>query len=322
LKTWIDFDAAPIFTIPLTDDVGGFGICEGMLIEGPQGWGEFTPPPGCSPQTAARWLTAAIEVGTVGWPDPLRGRIPVAVSVPAVDPDRARRIVTESGCRTAAVRLDGPLAEDLARLEAVRDALGPSGAIRCNVNGRWDIDTAVSAITAVDRAAGGVEFVEQPCRTLADVAAARRRVDVRIAVYPSITDPAEPSRMPLTDYADIAVLTVGALGGVRRALRVAETCGLPCVVAGELGSSIGVAGGLALAGVLPDVGFAGALGGVRLLVGDVVSDARSLIPADGYLPVAPMPPAPDAVRLRQFAPPEAATEARWRALLTAAQTYV
>ena len=322
MKTWIDFDAAPIFAIPLIDDVGGFAVCEGMLIEGPQGWGEFSPPRGCDPQRAGRWLTAAIEVGTVGWPDPLRGRVPVAVSVPAVDPDRARRIVADSGCHTAAVRVDGPLGEDLARLEAVRDALGPSGAIRCDANGRWDIDTAVSAITAVDRAAGGVEFIEQPCRTLEDVAAVRRRVDVRIAVDPSITDSPEQLRMPLTDYADIAVLTVGALGGVRRALRVAETCGLPCVVAGELGSSIGVAGGLALAGVLPDVGFASALGAVRLLAGDVVSDARSLIPVDGYLPVAPMPPAPDAVRLRRFAPPEVATEARWRALLTAAQAYV
>lgn len=321
MKTWIDFEAAPVFAIPLTDDVGGFGACEGMLIEGPQGWGEFSPPPDCDPRTAGRWLTAAIEVGTVGWPDPVRGRVPVAVSVPAVDPDRARRIVAESGCRTAAVRLDGPLAEDLARLEAVRDALGPSGSIRCDANGRWDIDTAVSVIIAVDRAAGGVEFVEQPCSTLDDVAAVRRRVDVRIAVDQSIRNSAEPLRLPLADCADIAVLTVGALGGVRRALRVAESSALPCVVAGEKQSSIGVAGGLALAGVLPDVGLASELGGVRLLRGDLVSDARSLIPIDGYLPVAPMPPAPDAARLLQFAVPDV-TESRWSALLTAAQAFI
>jgi O-succinylbenzoate synthase len=322
VKTWIDFDAAPIFAIPLTDDVGGSAVCEGMLIEGPQGWGEFSPPAGCDPRRAGRWLTAAIEAGTVGWPDPLRGRVPVAVSVPAVDPERAHRLVADSGCRTAAVRVGGPLAEDLARLEAVRDALGPSGAIRCDANGQWDIDTAVSAITAADRVAGGIEFVEQPCATLEDVAAVRRRVDVRIAVDQSIRDSDAPLRLPLADCADIAVLTVAPLGGVRRALRVAEACALPCVVAGELQSSIGIAGGLALAGVLPDVGFASALGGARLLVGDVVSDARSLIPVDGYLPVAPMPPGPDVERLRRFAPADAATEARWRSLLTAAQAFI
>ena len=322
MKTWIDFDNAPIFAIPLTDDVGGVAVCEGMLIEGPQGWGEFSPPPGCDPRSASRWLTAAIEVGTVGWPDPLRGRVPVAVSVPAVEPQRARRIVADSGCTTAALRLDGPLDADLARLEAVRDALGPTGAIRCDVDGRWDIETAVSAIAAVDRAAGGVEFVAQPCRTLEDVAEVRRRVRVRIAVGRSITEAAEPLRLPLAESADIAVLSAGALGGVRRALRIAEASALPCVVAGELASTIGVAGGLALAGVLPDVGLASELGGVRLLAGDVVSDARSLIPVDGFLPVAPMPPAPDVARLRQFSPPDAATESRWRALLNAAQAFI
>lgn len=77
-----------------------------------------------------------------------------------------------------------------------------------------------------------------------------------------------------------------------------------------------------MAGVLPDVGFASALGGARLLTGDIVGDARSLIVVDGYLPVAPMPPAPDSARLRQFAPPDTAVEARWRALLTAAQAYI
>ena len=80
--------------------------------------------------------------------------------------------------------------------------------------------------------------------------------------------------------------------------------------------------GLALAGVLPDVGLASELGGVRLLTGDLVSDARSLIPVGGFLPVAPMPPAPDSARLRQFSPPDAATESRWRALLTAAQAFI
>jgi O-succinylbenzoate synthase len=322
VKTWIDFDAAPIFAIPLTDPVGRQVVCEGMLIEGPQGWGEFSPPPGCDPQRAGRWLTAAIEVGTVGWPDPVRGRVPVAVSVPAVGPERARQIVAASGCQTAAVRLDGPLADDLARLEAVRDVLGPSGSIRCDAHGRWDIDTAVLAIAAVERAAGGVEFVEQPCVDLEDVAEVRRRVDVRIAVGRSISDADAPLSLPLRESADVAVLTVGALGGVRRAWRVAEAYELPCVAAVELASSIGIAGGLALAGVLPDAGFASTLGGACLLTGDVVSDVRSLIPDEGHLPVAPMPPAPDPQRLREVAPADAATQARWRALLAAAQAYI
>lgn len=322
MKTWIDFDAAPVFAIPLTDSVGEVTICEGMLIEGPQGWGEFSPPAGCDDRQAGRWLTAAIEVGTVGWPDPLRGRVPVAVTVPAVSPQRARELVEQAGCHTAAVQVgEGELNADLARLEAVRDALGPGAAIRCDANGRWGVDAAVAAIPVLDRAAGGLEFVEQPCRTLDEIAAVRRRVDVPIAVDQSVRNAADPRALALAESADLAVLTVGALGGVRRALRVAETCGIPCIVAAEPESSIGLSGGLALAGVLADIGFASALGGARLLSGDVVSPGRSLIPRDGYLPVAPMPPGPDLALVQRFAAP-AGRVAWWRRRLSAAQEYL
>lgn len=323
MKTWIDFDTAPVFAIPLTDDLGGVTVCEGMLIEGPQGWGEFSPPPGCDGRQAGRWLTAAIEVGTVGWPDPLRGRVPVAVTIPSVSPDRAAELVAAAGCHTAAVRVgDTSLAEDLARVEAVRDALGTGGAIRCDANGQWDADTAVTAIAALDRAAGGCEFIEQPCRTLEEIAQVRRRVDVPIAIDQSLRDAEEPLRLPVSVSVDIAVLTVGALGGVRRALRVAESCGVPCTVAAEPESSVGLSGGLALAGVLADVRYAPALGGVRMLAGDMVSSGRSLIPSDGFLPVAPMPPAPDPAQLQRFAVTDPGTVARWRQRLTAAQAYL
>src|SRR3954470_17237723 len=123
MKALIDFDTAPIFGIPTID---GFGVREGMLIEGPQGWGEFSPPPDCDDRETSRWLTAAIEGGTVGWPDPLRGRIPIAVTVAAIDAASARRIVAASGCLTAEVTVAADrdsLADDVARVEVVRDAL-------------------------------------------------------------------------------------------------------------------------------------------------------------------------------------------------------
>lgn len=323
MKTWIDFDAAPVFAIPLTDAVGDRTVCEGMLIEGPQGWGEFSPPPGVDGPRAGRWLTAAIEVGTVGWPDPMRGRVPVAVTVPAVTPQRAAQIVTESGCRTTVVRVgEGTLAEDVARVEAVRDALGPTGAIRCDANGNWDLTAALAAVPALDRAAGGLEFVEQPCADLADVAALRRRVDVPVAIDQSIRDAAEPLRVDFTEAADIAVLTVGALGGVRRALRLAESCGLVCVAAAELESSIGIAGGAALAGVLPETGHAHELGTAALLTGDVVSTARTLIADQGMVPVASMPAAPDRGRLAGFTMADADRVQWWRDRLAAAQQYI
>lgn len=323
MKTWIDFDSAPVFCVPLIDPVGGLSACEGMLIEGPQGWGEFSPPVGVSESQAARWLTAAIEVGTVGWPDPLRGRVPVAVTVPCVSASRAAEIVASSGCTTAAVRVgETSLEEDLARVAAVREVLGSSGAVRVDANGAWSVDAAAAAVPELDRAAGGLEFVEQPCRSLADVALLRRRVDVPLAVDQSIWESAEPLALSLDDAVDVAVLNVGGLGGVRRALRIAESFDLPCVASSDVQASIAIAGGLALAGVLPDAGYAHSLGGALLLRGDVVSEARHLAPVEGHLPVAPMPGAPASERLQEFAARDAEMVARWRGLLGAVQRYL
>ena len=322
MKTWIDFEGALVYAIPSAD---GQALFEGMLIEGPQGWGEFSPPEDCDDRQAARWLTAAIEVGTVGWPDPLRGRVPIAISVPAVAPDRARHLVSASGCRSAAVRvavspdsLDG----DVARLAAVRDALGPGGAIRCDSAGRWDADTAVAVLPVLDRAAGGLEFAEDPCPTVAQNAEVRRRVSIPVGIGRALCGSADPRGLAIAGAADVAVLSVAALGGVRRALRIAEICGLPCVSTAEPRSSIAIAGDLALAGALPDSGFAHELGGVSLLAGDVVSQARSLICVDGWLPVAPMPPAPDTELLARFSPDSPDRVRWWRDRLSAVQSYI
>lgn len=323
MKTLIDFETAAVFAIPMLDVDGHETVREGMLVEGPQGWGEFSPCPDADSAALTRWLTAAVEAGTVGWPDAVRGRIPVAVTVPAVDAARAQLIVLESGCASADVTVGvypGSLDDDIARLEAVRDVLGPAGAIRCDAKGRWDIDTAVAAIATLVRAAGGLDYVEQPCATVAELAAVRRRVDVRIAVDESLRNAPDPRAIALTDAADVAVLSSGPLGGVRRALRVAEACGLPCVVSSAMETSVGLAGGLALAGVLPELQFACGLGTRRLLDGDVVTPSRSLLPVDGFLPVAPMPPAPDPDLLEEYALTDPSKVSRWRERLRAAGT--
>ncbi|MDQ3055737.1 MAG: O-succinylbenzoate synthase, partial [Actinomycetota bacterium] len=149
----IDFDGARVYAIPMTTRFRGITIREGMLIEGPGGWGEFCPFREYDDREAAGWLATAIEAATLGWPEPIRDRVPVNCTVPAVGPERAHEIVSASGCATAKVKVaDHPasLGEDLARVEAVRDALGPQGAIRVDANGLWDVDTAVAVIPQLD----------------------------------------------------------------------------------------------------------------------------------------------------------------------------
>ena len=276
-----------VFSIPLTTRFRGITVREGVLLQGAAGWGEFSPFLEYDAPTSAPWLACALEAANDGWPAPLRDSVPVNATVPACSPEQARAIVlASSGCRTAKVKVaeagQAP-AEDEARLEAVRDALGPDGLVRIDANGGWSVDDAVARIAVLERASGGLEYVEQPCASVEELAAVRRRVQVPIAADESIRRAADPYRVRDLEAADIAVLKVQPLGGVRACLRIAEDIGLSVVDSSAVESSIGIAAGVALAAALPELPYACGLATVQLLTGDVVADP--LLPVDGALPV-------------------------------------
>ncbi|MBW3576806.1 MAG: o-succinylbenzoate synthase [Actinobacteria bacterium] len=274
----------------------------GVLVAGPAGWGEFSPFPEYGPAYASRWLAAAHEAATRAWPDPVRERIPVNVTVPAVDPQRAHDLVRRSGCRTAKVKVaepGQPLREDVARVEAVRAALGPGGRLRVDANGAWDVDEAVRAIRTLDRV--GLEYVEQPVATCAEMAVLRRRIDVPIAADEVVRTADDPLHVAGLDAADVVVVKVQPLGGVWPALKVAEAAdaaGLSVVVSSALETSIGLAAGIALAAALPRLPYACGLATAGLLDGDVVPDP--LLPEAGTIMV--RRPTPDEDLLRRWAP--------------------
>jgi len=290
-----------VYSIPLTTRFRGIDTREGVLLRGDAGWGEFSPFLEYDADTARPWLAAAREAADVGWPDPVRTEIPVNVTVPACDAERAREIVLASnGCRTAKVKVAEKgqvLAHDQSRLEAVRDALGPDGLIRIDANGGWSVDEAVALIPLLDRAAGGLEYVEQPVATVEDLALVRRKVEVPIAADESIRRAEDPYRVRDLEAADIAVLKVQPLGGVRACLRIAEDIGLPVVVSSALETSVGIAAGVALAAALPELEHACGLATVQLLAGDVTDEP--LLPVDGMIPV--RRPLPSAALLEHWA---------------------
>lgn len=276
-----------VFSIPLRTRFRGITEREGVLVLGDAGWGEFSPFLEYDAATSAPWLDCAREAADLGWPSPLRSLVPVNVTVPACSPARAREIVlASSGCGTAKVKVAEPgqdPGEDEARLEAVRDALGADGLVRIDANGAWSVDEAARRIGVLERAAGGLEYVEQPVASVEDLAVVRRRVSVPIAADESIRRAADPYRVRDLEAADIAVLKVQPLGGVRACLRIAEDIGLTVVVSSAVESSIGIAAGVALAAALPELPHACGLATVQLLTDDVV--AEPLLPVDGALPV-------------------------------------
>jgi len=287
---------AAVYSLPMVERFRSITVREGVLLHGPRGWAEFAPFANYDDAQCVPWLAAAVEAATVGWPEPVRARVPVNTTVPVVTPERAAEMVLASGCTTAKVKVADPgttLAEDADRVAAVRQVLGITGRIRVDANAAWSVPQAVEAIRVLDAAAGGLEYVEQPCPTIDDLAAVRRRVGVPIAADESIRLAGDPMTVALAGAADIAVVKVAPLGGVRAALRVAQASGLSVVISSAVDSAVGLAAGLAAAGALPDLPFACGLGTASLLAADVTGAPD--LPVSGMLAVPREAPEPVAL---------------------------
>lgn len=304
------------FAIPMAMRFRNVTRRAGVLLRGTSGWGEFSPFPEYGPEVAARWLAAAREAADECWPPPRRHQVPVNATVPAVDAARAYDLAAASGCTTVKVKVaeaDGTYAADIDRVEAVRDALGRDGKVRIDANGAWDVDTATRMLRELERF--DLEYAEQPVATLDDMATLRRRVGVLLAADESVRTAADPLRIAGLEAADVVVLKVQPLGGVRAALEVAEACKLPVVVSSAVETSVGLAAGVALAAALPELPYACGLGTAALLSGDVV--AEPLRPVEGHLAV--RRPEPDADLLRRWEPTPAEADALLGRLASAEQ---
>ena len=305
--------SAQVFAVPMVDRFRGITAREGVLLHGAAGWAEFAPFRDYDDAECVPWLLAAVESACLPWPDRVRDEIEVNTAIPVVSADRAAGLVLASGCRTAKVKVADPrvgLAADAERVAAVRQALGPAGRIRVDANGAWTVPQAIGAIEVLSAAAGELEYVEQPCRTLAELAEVRRCVAPPVAADESIRWAVDPALVALAGAADIAVVKVAPLGGVRAALRIALAAGLPVVVSSAVDTSIGLAAGIALAGALPALPYACGLGTAGLLGADVTS--APLSPVDGYVPVRPRAPEPDRI---EDVRADAATTGYWLARL-------
>lgn len=273
----------------------GITVREVALFDGPAGWGEFGAFPEYGPAEAADWLLSGIEAAYLPPPVPLRDRIPVNATVPAVEPARVPEVLARfPGARTAKVKVAEPgqtLADDVARVEAVR-ALVPT--VRVDANGGWSVTEAVAAAGAL----GSLEYLEQPCATVEELAQVRRQVDVPVAADESIRKAADPFRVVALGAADVAVVKVAPLGGVNPLLVIAARIGIPVVVSSALDSAVGMSRGLLAAACLPELPYACGLGTGGLFVEDVVHPA---VPVDGFLPVGSA--VPDPARLAGLAAP-------------------
>lgn len=279
---------ARVVSLPMNSRFRGITVREAVLFEGPQGWTEFSPFVEYGDAEAAAWLHAAIDFGWHPAPTPLRSAIPVNATVPAVPAREVAAVLGRyPGARTAKVKVAEPgqtLADDVERVRAVRELLGPEGRIRIDANALWNVDEAEHAIHAL--APFDLEYVEQPCATVDELADIRRRtkyMGVPIAADESVRKASDPLAVARAGAADLLIVKAQPLGGIHAALRIIADAGLPVVVSSAIDTSVGIAMGAHLAAAIPELEFDCGLGTVAMFVQDVADEP--LLPVDGAIPV-------------------------------------
>ena len=293
---------AHVVALPMARRFRGVDMREAVLLEGPSGWTEFSPFVEYDDSEAATWLAGAIDFGWGERPTTRRDSVRVNATVPAVSADDVPAVLARfDGCRTAKVKIAEPgqtLEDDIARVRAVRTVMGPEGRVRVDANGGWNLDEAEHAVHAL--APFDLEYIEQPCAGLEDLAQLRERIaylGIPVAADESVRKADDPLRVARAGAADLLVVKAQPLGGVHRALEIVAASGLPAVVSSALDTSVGLAMGVALAAALPELDYDCGLGTSSLFLADVADPP--LRPRKGVLPVGAVTPSPE--RLRSLA---------------------
>lgn len=278
-----------VVSIPTRTRFRGLAKREAVLFAGPKRWSEFSPFVEYDDDEASSWLQAALEFA---W-NPLqplhRNSVEVNATIPAVSPSEVPSILARfEGCKTVKVKVaeaGQTLADDISRVAAVRQALGPDALIRVDANGGWSLPEAQNALSELK--IFDLDYAEQPVAEIANLAKLRREFagEVKIAADESVRKAADPLAVARAKAADLLVVKVQPLGGIFRAQQVIEQAGLPVVISSALETSVGISMGAHLAAALKPEQLHGAcgLGTAALLHGDVTKD--SLLAKEGFIPV-------------------------------------
>jgi O-succinylbenzoate synthase len=255
-----------VIALPMKTNFRGISVREVALIKGSHGWGEFSPFLEYDDAESAPWLASAIEAATTPQPQLYRSSVAVNGTIPALnDPeDLARMVDSFPGVNTFKVKVGNDLAEDLARVNVIRQ-VQPQAKIRIDVNGLWSVDQAEEFLTLV----GQIEYVEQPCATIEELRELKSKTSVKIVGDEILRKAPNPFEIDLTGAIDYLMLKVQPLGGIQRAHALAEHHNLPVIVSSALESAVGINHGLMLAASFKEMNFDCGLGTGSLLAADV-----------------------------------------------------
>ena len=254
--------ARELAVIRLEDDDGTLGWGEAAPLESYDGVSvdevvdalrDGPPPRGAPPQARAAWELAELDLQARrrGKPlgEPGADAIPVNMTLPAGPPEEVAEAAGR-GLRAgySCFKVKVGLPDDVERVAAVREAVGPWPAVRIDANGAWAADEAVAAIAALEPL--DLQLVEQPCATLEEMAKVRPEVGVPVAADESIhsaEDVRRAAALGACGAVNVKLSASGGFGPARATLRAAREAGLQAWLSSTLDGPWGIAAALQLA---------------------------------------------------------------------------
>jgi len=245
-------DTLRVIALPTKTNFRGITVREVALFKGEYGWAEFSPFLEYDDAEAAHWLASAVEAATTPRPQLFRTSVAVNGTIPGLNDSAQLKKIVDSfpGVKTFKVKVGNDLAEDLARVNTIRE-LQPQAKIRIDVNGLWSVAQAEEFLNSV----GEIEYVEQPCSTIEELRELKSKTSVKIVGDEILRKAVDPFDIDLTGAVDYLMLKVQPLGGIKRAHAIAQHHKLPVVVSSALESAVGINYGLNLAASFEEMSF-------------------------------------------------------------------
>ncbi len=176
--------------------------------------------------------------------------------------------------------------EEIERIAAVRDAIGPAMHLRLDANEAWNLEEAIAILSQCFPY--DIQYIEQPLKAhdLAGMRTLRQAIPIPIAADEALHS-LESARLVLdSEAADILVIKPQLAGGLRVGQQIIQTAterGVRSVITSTLESGIGLVAALHLAAASPAITLECGLATLHLLSDDLLID--DLPVRDGLLPV-------------------------------------
>lgn len=287
-----------VLEIPLVQPFRGISHREVMIFDGSAGIGEWAAFAEYSDDAATLWLRSGLEQAfdnTVPQAPRSINHVAVNATFPALDCEAIESWWARfPGVRSAKVKVGerpGDFSVDIERVRTIREVVGSEVGLRIDANARWTVDEAYEGIN--DLQPFGLDYVEQPVGSIPEMLELKARLEgtgIRLAADELIRQTHILDQVISEGAADIAVLKVSPLGGIRPTLqlaRQAHDAGLEVVVSSGLETSVGLSWGARAAALLAEefgsLSDAG-LGTAVFLKTDIVTEP--LVVTDGSIPVA------------------------------------